>query len=88
MTFLVLSQRDELLGVIVRTKNSERLIRECLNSICAENPVRRIIMRMEAQLTERLKITSSFPTVEVNNTPKPDLSQGTNGLLLLIRTLF
>jgi glycosyltransferase involved in cell wall biosynthesis len=60
MALLVLSSREEIVDVIVRTKNSECFLRECLNSICTEIPVGRIIV-IDAGSTDQTKeIALSF----------------------------
>jgi len=64
MRFLVLLRKYEPLDVILRTKNSEHLLRECLSSICAEIPVRRIII-VDAGSTDLTKeIASAYDNVD------------------------
>ncbi|MGC1928359.1 MAG: glycosyltransferase family 2 protein [Candidatus Nitrosopolaris sp.] len=69
-----MSARDGLVDVIVRTKNSEPLLRECLKSICAEIPVRRTII-VDAGSTDQTKeIASTYDNVDFH--VKPDLNLG------------
>jgi glycosyltransferase involved in cell wall biosynthesis len=74
ISLFVLSPREEHVDVVVRTKNSEHRLRECLKSICTEIPVRRIII-VDAGSTDRTKeIASSYDNVDFHM--KPDLSLG------------
>jgi glycosyltransferase involved in cell wall biosynthesis len=68
------SARDILIDVIVRTKNSESLLRECLESICTEIPVRRIIMVDAGSTDQTNVIASSYGNVDFH--VKPDLNLG------------
>jgi glycosyltransferase involved in cell wall biosynthesis len=74
---LLLSAGDEQVDVMVRTKNSERLLRECLESIFAEIPVRRIIV-VDAGSTDQTKeIKLSYQNVDFHMKPDLNLGQAT-----------
>jgi glycosyltransferase involved in cell wall biosynthesis len=65
---------DILIDVIIRTKNSEEFLGECLNSIFEELPVGRLII-VDAGSTDRtLNIASTFEKVDIH--VKPDLNLG------------
>jgi glycosyltransferase involved in cell wall biosynthesis len=67
----------ELVDVIVRTKNSEYFLKECLKSICDEIPVRRIII-VDAGSTDRTKeIALSCDKVDFHVNPHLSLGQAT-----------
>ena len=67
----------ELIDVIIRTKNSEELLKECLHSIYDEIPVRRLIV-VDAGSTDRtLEIASSFDKVSMYVKPELNLGQAT-----------
>jgi len=77
MSFFVLSATDERIDVIIRTKNSARLLKECLKSICAEIPVRRIII-VDAGSTDQTKeIVSTYDNIEFHVRPDLNLGQAT-----------
>lgn len=58
----MLSARDELVDVIIRTKNSEEFLRESVEAAIREIPIRRIIV-IDGGKT--LEIVSSFNKVDV-----------------------
>jgi glycosyltransferase involved in cell wall biosynthesis len=68
------SPRDILVDVIVRTKNSDPILRECLESICTEIPVRRIIIVDAGSADRTNEIASSYGNVDFY--VKPDLNLG------------
>ncbi len=74
MALLVLSSKQMVVDVIVRTKNSECFLRECLSSICAEIPVGRIIIIDSGSTDQTKKIALSFNNVDFY--AKPDLNLG------------
>lgn len=69
-----MSPRDIPIDVIIRTKNSESLLRQCLESICTEIPVRRIIIVNAGSIDRTNAITSSHDNVDFH--VKPDLNLG------------
>jgi glycosyltransferase involved in cell wall biosynthesis len=69
--------RGELLDVIIRTKNSEEFLKECLQSICVEIPVRRIIVVDAGSTDKTPQIASSFDKVDVYVKPGLNLGQAT-----------
>ncbi|MGB6529432.1 MAG: glycosyltransferase family 2 protein [Candidatus Nitrosopolaris sp.] len=69
-----MSPRDIPIDVIIRTKNSESLLRQCLESICTEIPVRRIIIVDAGSIDRTNAITSSHDNVDFH--VKPDLNLG------------
>lgn len=74
----MLPPRDENVDVIMRTKNSTLMLKECLESICAEIPVRRIII-VDAGSTDQTKeIALSYENVEFHMRPDLNLGQATH----------
>jgi len=71
---LVLSSRDELVDVIVRTRNSEEFLKQCLSSVLDDIPVRRIIVVDNGSSDKTIEIASSFEKVDIYF--KPDLNLG------------
>ena len=67
-----------LVDVIVRTNNSESTLRECLESIFLEIPVRRVILVDAGSTDGTLDIASSFGNVEIFVKPELNLGQVTN----------
>ncbi|HZA07838.1 MAG TPA: glycosyltransferase family A protein, partial [Nitrososphaeraceae archaeon] len=65
---------EELIDVVIRTKNSEEFLKECLRSIHEEIPVRRIIIVDAGSTDKTLEIASSFDKACVY--VKPDLNLG------------
>jgi glycosyltransferase involved in cell wall biosynthesis len=74
MSLFVLSSRDQLVDVIVRTRNSEEFLRECLQSVLDDVPVRRIIVVDNGSTDKTIEIASSFEKVDIYL--KPDLNLG------------
>lgn len=66
-----------LIDVVMRTKNSDEILEQCLESILREIPVRKIII-VDAGSTDRtLEIASSFDKVEIYVKPEFNLGQAT-----------
>jgi glycosyltransferase involved in cell wall biosynthesis len=57
---------QDLIDVIVRTKNSEEFLEESLHSICQEIPVRRIIIVDSGSTDKTLEIASSFDKADIH----------------------
>jgi glycosyltransferase involved in cell wall biosynthesis len=70
----VLPRTDEVIDVIVRTKNSEDFLMECLQSVLDDVPVRRIIVVDNGSTDKTIEIASSFEKVDLY--VKPDLNLG------------
>jgi glycosyltransferase involved in cell wall biosynthesis len=71
---LLMTLHQDLIDVIIRTKNSQQFLRECLEAVLAEIPIRRIII-VDAGSTDRTKeIAISYDKVEFYS--KPDLNLG------------
>jgi glycosyltransferase involved in cell wall biosynthesis len=67
----------ELIDVIVRTKNSQEFLKECLEAVLAEIPVRRIII-VDAGSTDWTKeIAVTYDKVEFYTRPDINLGQAT-----------
>jgi glycosyltransferase involved in cell wall biosynthesis len=65
------------IDAIVRTKNSQEFLKECLEAILAEIPTRRIII-VDAGSTDMTKeIASSYDKVEFYSRPELNLGQAT-----------
>ena len=67
----------ELIDVIIRTKNSEELLKECIQSIYEEIPIRRIIIVDAGSTDKTLEIASSFDKVCIYIKPELNLGQAT-----------
>ena len=66
-----------LIDVIVRTKNSEEFVGECLRSIYEEIPVRRIIIVDGGSTDRTLEIVSSFDKVDIYIMPELNIGLAT-----------
>jgi glycosyltransferase involved in cell wall biosynthesis len=69
-----LSSKDELVDVIVRTRNSEEFLMQCLEAVLDEVPVRRIIVVDNGSTDKTIEIASSFEKADIHL--KPDLNLG------------
>jgi glycosyltransferase involved in cell wall biosynthesis len=69
--------KDEMIDVIVRTKNSEEFLNECLQSIYNEIPVGRIIIVDAGSTDKTLEIASSFDKVDLYIEPDLNIGQAT-----------
>jgi glycosyltransferase involved in cell wall biosynthesis len=77
---------EELIDVIIRTKNSEELLKECIEAVLTEIPIRRLII-VDAGSTDRTnEIASSFNKVEFYPCPDMNLGQATKYGLSLAQT--
>jgi glycosyltransferase involved in cell wall biosynthesis len=65
---------QNLVDVIIRTKNSQEILRECLQSVIDDVPVRRIILVDNGSTDKTIEIASSFEKVDIHL--KPDLNLG------------
>src|SRR5947199_2153392 len=75
-----------LIDAIIRTKNSEEFLNECLEAVLAEIPVGRIII-VDAGSTDRTnEIASSYDMVEFYSRPDMNLGQATKYGLSLAQT--
>lgn len=70
-------QQHELIDVVMRTLNSEEFLKECIESILREIPVRRIIVVDSGSKDRTLEIASSFDKVETYVKPELNLGQAT-----------
>lgn len=68
---------QELIDVVIRTKNSEEFLKECLQSIFREIPVRKIIIVDSGSTDRTLEIASTFDKVEIYVKPEMNLGQAT-----------
>ncbi|MDP9289540.1 MAG: glycosyltransferase family 2 protein [Thermoproteota archaeon] len=67
----------ELIDVIIRTKNSQEFLKECLESVLAEIPIRRIII-VDAGSTDQTKeIGLTYDNVDIYLMPDLNLGQAT-----------
>ena len=71
----------DLIDVLIRTKNSEEFLDECLKSVHEEIPLRRIMIVDGGSTDRTLEIASSFDKVDVYVRPDSNLGQ----LLNLVR---
>ena len=67
----------EPIDVVIRTKNSEEFLKQCLESIYAEIPLGRIIIVDAGSEDRTLDIASSFDKVEIYVKPELNLGQAT-----------
>lgn len=72
ISFMTLEQN--LVDVVIRTKNSQEILRECLQSVIDDVPVRRIILVDNGSTDKTIEIASSFEKVDIHL--KPDLNLG------------
>jgi glycosyltransferase involved in cell wall biosynthesis len=70
------AERD-LIDVIIRTRNSEEFLRECLQSVLDDVPVRRIIVVDNGSTDKTIEIASSFEKVDIYLKPDFNLGQAT-----------
>jgi glycosyltransferase involved in cell wall biosynthesis len=73
------SEQEErkLIDVIVRTKNSEQSLRECLQAIYREIPINRVLIVDGGSTDRTLKIASDFSNVSIYVKPELNLGQAT-----------
>jgi glycosyltransferase involved in cell wall biosynthesis len=67
----------QLVDVIIRTRNSEEFLKECLEAIHREIPVRKIIVVDSGSTDRTLEIASSFEKVDIYVKPELNLGQAT-----------
>ena len=66
----------QAIDVIVRTKNSQEFLKECLEAILSEIPIRRLII-VDAGSTDLTKeIASSYDRVEFYLLPRNEFRSG------------
>ena len=75
-----------LIDVIVRTKNSEALLGQCLRSILNEIPVGKIIIIDAGSKDKTIAIASEFEKVEIHIKPELNLGEATKYGFSLART--
>jgi glycosyltransferase involved in cell wall biosynthesis len=69
--------KNAAVDVVIRTRNSSELLSQCLDSIFAEIPVRKVIIVDGGSTDDTLKIASSYPGVEIYVKPELNLGQAT-----------
>ena len=76
---LLSSQRNEnaRVDVVIRTRNSAELLTQCLDSIFAEIPVRKVIIVDGGSTDDTIGIAAQYPDVEVYSKPDLNLGQAT-----------
>jgi glycosyltransferase involved in cell wall biosynthesis len=72
-----MSIKGGLIDVIVRTKNSEEYLRECLQSVINEIPLRRILVVDSGSTDRTIEIASAFDKVDIYTEPALNLGQST-----------
>ena len=70
-------EEPKLIDVIVRTKNSEQNLRECLQAIYREIPLNRLIIVDGGSTDRTLEIASDFSNVAIYVKPELNLGQAT-----------
>ena len=74
---MLISANQGVIDAIIRTKNSQELLKECLEAVLTEIPLRRIII-VDAGSTDRTKeIALSYDMVEFYSCPDMNLGQAT-----------
>jgi glycosyltransferase involved in cell wall biosynthesis len=68
---------ENLIDVIIRTRNSEEFLRECLQSVLDDVPVRKIIIVDNGSTDKTIEIASSFEKVDIYKKPDLNLGQAT-----------
>jgi glycosyltransferase involved in cell wall biosynthesis len=74
---LIMTVEENLIDVIIRTRNSEEFLRECLQSVLDDVPVRRIIIVDNGSTDKTIEIASSFEKVDIYKKPDLNLGQAT-----------
>jgi glycosyltransferase involved in cell wall biosynthesis len=74
---LIMTAEGDLIDVIIRTTNSEEFLRECLQSVLDDVPVRRIIVVDNGSTDKTIEIASSFEKVDIYLKPDLNLGQAT-----------
>jgi len=74
---LIMTIEENLIDVIIRTRNSEEFLRECLQSVLDDVPVRRIIVVDNGSTDKTIEIASSFEKVDIYKKPNLNLGQAT-----------
>jgi glycosyltransferase involved in cell wall biosynthesis len=72
-----MNTEEQLIDVIIRTKNSEEFLKECLHSIYEEIPLGRIIIVDGGSTDKTLEIASSFDKVNLYVKPELNIGQAT-----------
>jgi glycosyltransferase involved in cell wall biosynthesis len=71
------NMEKDLIDVIMRTRNSEETLEQCLHSLLQEIPVRRIVIVDSGSTDRTLEIASSFDKVEIHSKPGISLGEAT-----------
>jgi glycosyltransferase involved in cell wall biosynthesis len=75
-----------LIDAIIRTKNSQEFLKECIEAVLTEIPISRLII-VDAGSTDRTyEVASSFNEVEFYSCPDMNLGQATKYGLSLAQT--
>lgn len=74
---LIMTVEENLIDVIIRTRNSEEFLRECLQSVLDDVPVRKIIIVDNGSTDKTIEIASSFEKVDIYKKPDLNLGQAT-----------
>jgi glycosyltransferase involved in cell wall biosynthesis len=75
-----------LIDAVIRTKNSQEFLKECIEAVLTEIPIRRLII-VDGGSTDRTnEIASSFNNVEFYSCPDMNLGQATKYGLSLAQT--
>ena len=72
---LIMTVQENLIDVIIRTRNSDKMLRECLQSVLDDVPVRRIILVDNGSTDKTIEIASSFEKVDIYVKPNLNLGQ-------------
>jgi glycosyltransferase involved in cell wall biosynthesis len=83
---LMTLNEGQAIDVIVRTKNSQEFLKECLEAILAEIPIRRVIIVDAGSTDLTKKIASSYDKVEFYSCPEMNLGQATKYGLSMAQT--
>ncbi|HXX97106.1 MAG TPA: glycosyltransferase family A protein [Candidatus Bathyarchaeia archaeon] len=74
---LIMTVEENLIDVIIRTRNSEEFLTECLQSVLDDVPVRKIIIIDNGSTDKTIEIASSFEKVDIYKKPDLNLGQAT-----------
>jgi glycosyltransferase involved in cell wall biosynthesis len=77
---------QDLIDAIIRTKNSQEFLKECIEAVLTEIPIRRLIIVDGGSTDQTNEIASSFNKVEFYSCPDMNLGQATKYGLSLAQT--
>lgn len=77
MLIIFIPMSEERIDVIMRTKNSAEILKQSLDSIFQEIPVRKVIVVDGGSTDDTIKIASQYENIEIYHKPEHNLGQAT-----------